>query len=74
MLFRSVPRELIDPETAATIQVSKWYWADYDTKGMKKDDLKLWVDRQGREYGMNKAGFILPRPEDTEEQVQEDGQ
>lgn len=70
----AVPRELIDPETAATIQVSKWYWADFDTKGMKKDDLKLWVDRQGREYGMNKQGFILPRPEDTEEQVQEDGQ
>lgn len=61
-----VPRELIDPATNQVFNVSKWYWIDRDNKQMKKDDLLLLVDRQGREYGMNKAGFVLPRPEETE--------
>lgn len=66
-----VPRELIDPETNQIFEVSKWYWVDRDNKAMKKDDLLLLVDKQGHEYGMNKAGFVLPRPEDTEQADEE---
>lgn len=69
-----VPRELIDPETMRTYNVTKWYWIDFDTKGMKKDDLKLLVDRQGREYGMNKGGFVMPKPDDVEEEQQTEEQ
>ena len=61
-----VPRELIDPETNQVFSVSKWYWIDRDNKGMKKDDLLLLIDKQGNEYGMNKGGFVLPRPAETE--------
>lgn len=57
-----VPRQLIDPDTAAVYDVSKHYWVNADTKGMKKEDLKLLVDAKGNEYGMNKGGFVLPRP------------
>ena len=62
-----VPRELIDPETNELFEVSKWYWVNRDNKSMKKDDLLLLIDKQGREYGMNKQGFVLPRPEETEQ-------
>lgn len=68
-----VPRELIDPETNEVITITKWYWGDTDNKSMKKDDLRLLIDRQGREYGMNKAGFVQPKPEeipDESEQTQ----
>lgn len=61
-----VPRELIDPETNQVYSVSKWYWIDRDNKGMKKDDLLLLIDKQGNEYGMNKGGFVMPRPEEKE--------
>lgn len=66
-----VPKELIDPMTNQIFSVSKWYWIDRDNKQMKKDDLLLLVDRQGREYGMNKAGFVLPKPEETEVQEEQ---
>lgn len=57
-----VPRQLIDPETSALLNVTKHYWTDMDTKGMKKDDLKLLIDTKGNQYGMNKGGFIKPVP------------
>lgn len=66
-----VPKELIDPQTNQIFSVSKWYWIDRDNKQMKKDDLLLLIDRQGREYGMNKAGFVLPKPEETEVQEEQ---
>ena len=70
----AVPREVIDPSTNQVFSVSKWYWIDRDNKQMKKDDLLLLVDRQGREYGMNKAGFVAPRPEEEETNVEENQQ
>lgn len=66
-----VPRELIDPETNEIFSVTKWYWIDRDNKQMKKDDLRLFVDRQGREYGMNKQGFVLPRPDEDQPSEEE---
>lgn len=55
-----VPRRLIDPETAAIYDVTKHYWVAFDTKGMKKDAMKTLVDERGRQYIMNKTGFVKP--------------
>lgn len=68
-----VPRQLTDAETGAIYDVTKWYWANAETKGMKKNDMKLLLDNKGREYGMNSQGFVAPVPENVEqenEQVQ----
>lgn len=66
-----VPRQLIDPSDGKIFDVTKWYWIDADTKGMKKEDLRLLVDKAGNEYGMNKQGFVLPRPDDTQANPEE---
>jgi single-stranded DNA-binding protein len=69
-----VPRQLIDPSDNKIYDVTKWYWIDADTKGMKKEDLRLLIDKAGNEYGMNKAGFVLPKPEETQENPEEQAQ
>ena len=56
----AVPRQLIVPESAQIVDVTKHYWCNLDTKGMKKDELKLLVDKRGNEYAMNKDGFVIP--------------
>ena len=56
----AVPRRLIIPENAQIVEVTKHYWCNLDTKGMKKDELKLLVDKRGNEYAMNKDGFVIP--------------
>lgn len=55
-----VPRELIDPETAMVYQTAKYYWVMRDNKAMKKDDTYTLVDAKGRQYTMNKQGFVAP--------------
>ena len=69
-----VPRQLIDPADNKIYDVTKWYWIDADTKSMKKDDLRLLIDTAGNEYGMNKGGFVLPRPEENQENPEEQAQ
>lgn len=69
-----VPRQLIDPSNNKIYEVTKWYWIDADTKSMKKDDLRLLIDKAGNEYGMNKGGFVLPRPEENQENPEEQAQ
>lgn len=56
----TVPRELIDPETAAVFPVDKYYWVNRDNSKMKKDDVFYLVDAKGRPYQMNKQGFVIP--------------
>lgn len=56
----TVPRELIDPETAAVFPVDKYYWVARDNSKMKKDDMYTLVDAKGRPYTMNKQGFVIP--------------
>lgn len=62
-----VPRRLINPDTAAIHDVSKYYWCNAETKGMKKDDIRLLVDEKGRQYGMNSQGFVAPVPEEVQQ-------
>ena len=56
----AVPRQLIVPESAQIVDVTKHYWCNLDTKGMKRDELKVLVDKRGNEYAMNKDGFVIP--------------
>lgn len=58
-----VPRQLIDPETAALIPVHKYYWCEAETKGMKKEDMKMLLDDKNRPYCMNARGFVEPAPD-----------
>ena len=69
-----VPRQIIDPDNGLLYDVSKHYWINYDTKKMKNDDVKLFVDKRGREYGMNKAGFVAPVPEEYQNSEEESQQ
>lgn len=55
-----VPKQLIVPDTGALVDVSKHYWCTYDTKHLKKDEYDVLVDSRGREYMVNKAGFVQP--------------
>lgn len=63
----TVPRELIDPETAMVFQTNKYYWVNRDNSKMKKDEMFTLVDAKGRPYQMNKQGFVIPAqvPQDT---------
>lgn len=55
-----VPRQLIDPNTGALLEVSKHYWINRDNKDMKKDDTMMLVDQKGNNYLMSKDGFVKP--------------
>ena len=54
----AVPRQLIVPESAQIVDVTKHYWCNVDTKGMKKDQVKELIDKKGNQYFMNNAGFV----------------
>lgn len=61
-----VPRQLIDPDTAQLYNTTKYYWCNADTKGLKIDDVKMLVDQKGRQYIMNKQGFVAPIPDESQ--------
>lgn len=62
-----VPGQLINPETGAMFNVTKYYWCDKDTKGMKKDEVQVLVDSKGKEFVMNAAGFVAPVPAEVKD-------
>lgn len=55
-----VPRQLIDPSNGALFDVSKHYWCNRSTEGMKADEYVELVDKKGRSYMMNYGGFVVP--------------
>lgn len=67
-----VPRQVIDPNNGQVFEVTKHYWINRENKDIKKDEVLLLIDKNGNEYGMNKAGFVEPRPVEnpTEENEQ----
>lgn len=69
-----VPRQLIEPNSGALVDITKHYWANIDTKGLKKDEVFELIDRQGNRYHGNKQGFIVPVIEQPEEEVNEQAQ
>lgn len=62
-----VPRQLVEPNDGTLIDVTKYYWCNADTKGMKANDTKLLIDTRGNQYLMDKRGFVAPIPAQTEE-------
>lgn len=69
----AVPRELVDPVTAQIYPVRKHFWVERDNSKMKKDEIYLLVDKAGRKYGMNKAGFVIPEQAQSDEQANSEG-
>ena len=57
-----VPRQLIDPDTGSIADVTKYYWCNAETKGMKANDTKLLIDQRSNQYLMDKRGFVAPIP------------
>lgn len=70
----SVPRQLIIPETGDIVDVAKYYQANVDTKGWKKSDSGVLVDKAGNQYKLVKDGWVAPMQpvEQPEEQPQGD--
>lgn len=66
-----VPRRLIDPESGQVFNTLKYYWINRDNKDMKKDDQKILIDDKQHGFIMNKAGFVIPAPEDKPDENQE---
>ena len=69
----AVARQVIDPSDGTIHDVTKYYWCDVQTKGMKKDDIKALIDARGNQYLMNSQGFVAPVPvenDDAGEQTQ----
>lgn len=56
----SVPRQLIDPDTGALADTTKYYWCNASTKGMKSGTYKKLLDTKGNGYVMNHKGFVIP--------------
>lgn len=67
-----VPRQLIEPSSGALVDVTKHYWANIDTKNIKKDEHFELIDKQGNRYMGNKAGFVVPVVETPEEETQKE--
>lgn len=65
-----VPRQIIDPDNGQLFDVTKYYWANLPTKGMKKEDYKHMVDARGNQYLMDYHGFVARIPENNEEQTE----
>lgn len=62
----AVPRQLIDPSNGQLFDVTKCYWIDKPTKGMKKTDLVDITDAKGGQYKMDSYGFVHPVIVDSE--------
>lgn len=66
-----VPRQLIEPNSGQLVDVTKHYWANIDTKNLKKDEVFELVDKQGNLYRGNKAGFVTPVVDAPDEEVEQ---
>lgn len=74
-----VPRQIIDPSNGQIFDVSKHYWCNHPTEGMKQDEYIELIDKGGRSYMMNFGGFVVPAqvsdgdaPSQSEEQPKDD--
>lgn len=57
-----VPRQIIDPSNGQIFDVSKHYWCNHPLEGIKQDECIELIDKGGRSYLMNAAGFVVPAP------------
>lgn len=70
----AVPRQLIEPETGALVDVTKYYWCNAETKGMKAADTRMLLDTRANQYLMNNKGFVAPMPQQEETQDEQSAQ
>lgn len=63
-----VPRRLIDPATAQLYEVTKHYWCNRNNDDLAQDGCYGMVDEKGRQYVMNKGGFVVPAAADPDAQ------
>ncbi len=61
-----VPRQLIDPASGALFDVTKHYWCNRSTEGMKADEFVELIDKRGHSFMMNYGGFVVPFQEGTQ--------
>lgn len=61
-----VPRQLIDPSSGALYDVTKHYWCNRSTDGMKVDEFVELIDKRGHSFMMNFGGFVVPFQEGTQ--------
>lgn len=61
-----VPRQLVDPSNGALVDVTKHYWCNLSTEGMKADEYKELFDKKGHSYMMNYGGFVVPSAEGSQ--------
>lgn len=57
-----VPRQVVDPNDGTLHDVTKFYWCDAATKGMKAQDVRELIDQRGNRYWLNNKGFVAPIP------------
>ena len=59
-----VPRQLIIPESGQLVDVAKFYQANVDTSGWKKNDKGYLVDTKGNSYDLVKGGWVAPHKDE----------
>ena len=69
-----VPRQLVNPDDGSLIDVTKHFWANIATKGMKKDDTRVLYDVKGNSYVMNAGGFVVPSVPQVDSQQPKEGE
>lgn len=58
-----VPRQLIDPNTGAVVEVRKYYYACADKEQLKQYAKGGFVDGKGCHYLVDESGWVKPDPE-----------
>lgn len=68
-----VPRSVVDPVTAIVYPVTKCYWINAPTRGMRKTSIQAMTDARGNQYIMDYKGFVQPvkQEQPAEEQQRE---
>ena len=61
-----VPRQLIDPSNGQLFDVTKHYWCNKPTEGMKSDEFVELIDKKGHSFMMNYGGFVVPFQEGSQ--------
>lgn len=61
-----VPRQLIDPSNGQLFDVTKHYWCNRSTEGMKQDEYVELIDKKGHSFMMNYGGFVVPFQEGSQ--------
>lgn len=65
-----VPNQLIVPESGQLVDVTKHYFCNLSTQGMKKNDVRNLVDIRGNWYQQDSKGFVIPEAHKVDSESQ----